>query len=173
MRRGRWNEKRTSNWTRVCGSVRAVRSSPRASQNRPHRRPRGDRNGKKTAGTHLIVTATIHSRPVMAGLENCAPNSSSVRGRLMLPVSRLAAIGKANRTSRMAVVIGRRAYAQLMLHNSPITVAPRQKNQATSQGRTDHGTKKGSIHGEYTYGMNGPDGWYGSPPLSHNRPAAQ
>ena len=61
--------------------------------------------------------------------------------------------------AELAVVIGRRAYAQLMLHRSPMTVAPRQKNQATSQGRTDHGTKRGSIHGEYTYGMNGPDGW--------------
>ena len=48
----------------------------------------------------------------------------------------------------MAVVIGRRVYAQWTLHSKPMIVAPRHTNQATSQGRTDQGTNMGSIHGE-------------------------
>ncbi len=59
-------------------------------------------------GTHFIVVAIIHSRPASAGRENCAPKSSSVSGRLMLPVSRLAAVGNISTRSSIAVVIGRR-----------------------------------------------------------------
>src|ERR1035437_6599412 len=103
----------------------------------PRNRPRGLRGGKKSAGTHLPVVPIAPSNPAPTGPTNCDPNSSSARGRLMLPVSRLAAIGKASTVSSTAVVIGRRLYAQWMDHSRPITVAPRQVNQATLQGSSD------------------------------------
>ena len=65
----------------------------------------------------------------------------------MFPVSRFAAMGKASRTSRIAVGSGRSVYAQRIDHSRRRIVAPRHTNQATSHGRSAHGANSGSIHG--------------------------
>ena len=99
------------------------------------------------AGTHFIQVASAHSSPPRRGPVNWAPHSISVSCRLMLPVSRLAPNGNARIAKMTAVVSGRRRYAQWIVQSSSRIVDPRQMNQATSQGRTAHGAKSGSIQG--------------------------
>ena len=65
----------------------------------------------------------------------------------MLPVSRLAANGKASTATMIAVVSGRRRYAQWIVQSSSRIVPTRQTNQATSHGSSAHGANSGSIHG--------------------------
>ena len=65
----------------------------------------------------------------------------------MLPVSRLAPIGKPSSATRIAVWSGRWRYAQWIVQSRPRIVPPRQTYQATSQGISAHGAKRGSIHG--------------------------
>ena len=113
----------------------------------PKRRARGSRTNQSTAGTHFIQVASAHSRPLSRGPVNCAAQSISVSNRLMLPVSRFAPTGKASRTTMIAVVRGRRWYAQWTVQSSSRIVAPRHTTHATSHGSSAHGAKSGSIHG--------------------------
>ena len=47
----------------------------------------------------------------------------------------------------IAVVSGRRRYAQWIVQSRSRIVPTRQRNHATSHGSTAHGAKSGSIHG--------------------------
>ena len=131
----------------VSGSVTRLSSTDTPSQMRPQRRVRGARMNHTTAGAHFIQVASAHSSPPRRGPVNWAAHSISVSCRLMLPVSRFAPNGNARTATSTAVVSGRLLYAQWIVHSSPRIVAPRQTNQATSQGSSAHGANSGSIHG--------------------------
>ncbi len=131
----------------VRGSSARESSANTARKIRPHPRALGWSTIQSTAGTHFIHVARPQMRPAALGPTNCAPNSESASSRLMLPVSRFAAIGNARIVTRIAVGSGRREYAQRIDHRSSRIVAPRQTNQATSHGSRAQGTNSGSIHG--------------------------
>ena len=131
----------------VSGRVSRLSPTDTASQRSPHCLARPGRIGQKTTGTHFIQVASAHSRPPRRGPVNWAAHSISVSCRLMLPVSRFAPNGKARTATMIAVVSGRRRYAQWIVHRSSRIVPTRQTNQATSHGSSAHGAKSGSIHG--------------------------
>ena len=131
----------------VSGSVSRLSPTETASQTSPQCFARPGRIGQKTTGTHFIQVASAHSSPPSRGPVNWAAHSISVSCRLMLPVSRLAPNGKARTATMTAVVSGRRRYAQWIVQSRTRIVPTRHTNQATSQGRTAHGAKSGSIHG--------------------------
>src|SRR6478752_9626831 len=131
----------------VSGNVTRLSATETASQKRPHCFARPGRIGQKTTGTHFIHVANAHNRPPSRGPVTWAAHSIKVSCRLMLPVSRLAPNGKARTAMMIAVVSGRRRYAQWIVQSRRRMVPTRQTNHATSHGRTAHGAKSGSIHG--------------------------
>jgi hypothetical protein len=127
--------------------VTKLRAIETASQMSPQRFAAPGRIGQKTAGTHFIHVASAQNSPPSRGPTNWAPHSISVSWRLMFPVSRLAANGKARTATITAVVSGRRRYAQWIVQSRSRIVPTRQTNHATSHGSRAHGANIGSIHG--------------------------
>ena len=134
----------------MSGNVARLSSAASPSHTNPQARARGRRISHIGAGTHFTQVARPQSSPASRGPLNWAPQSRNVRNSVMLPVSRLAAIGNERRSTATAVGSGRWRYAQWIVQSSRTIAAPRQMNQATSHGRSAHGANTGSIHGAYT-----------------------